>query len=287
MKKMIKLVAVLLVVASTQSIIVQAMHNDPQLVEAVQEEDVQKVQDLLEAKVDPNSKNENGSTALGIAAQLDDPAITQLLLKYGADANQRDGGLFTPLFSAVTSTGNPEIIKLLIEHGASLTLSRRGYEFHALLMAYEDGLKDAIFAILTAIPSSKKKSIMQQKSRIIATELSLKKGEVASRDIRKLITKAMIDAFVDEYMQYVQGLLSTQYNGKTLYQRAFADKRNDIAALINFNDPDAYKKIRAEVRKNIVKIMFSKPTVPVNPQEQTAQEGQPSGFYNWIKSWLK
>lgn len=57
----------------------------PPLLAAVVEGDLDKVAQLLESGADTNAVDENGNTALHIAAEYDDVEMIQLLAKHGAD----------------------------------------------------------------------------------------------------------------------------------------------------------------------------------------------------------
>jgi ankyrin repeat protein len=73
---------------------------------------------------DINLQDEEGKTALAWAALAGDVESTRMLLEAGADPNITDHSLDTPLMFAVYST-NPEVIPVLLSHGANFTANDR------------------------------------------------------------------------------------------------------------------------------------------------------------------
>ena len=73
---------------------------------------------LLEMGVDPNARNDAGATALLWA--VDDPETTRLLLERGADPNVRSADGRTPLLVAAARFGAGEVVKALLDRGATL-----------------------------------------------------------------------------------------------------------------------------------------------------------------------
>jgi ankyrin repeat protein len=76
---------------------------------------------LLEAKADPNAKTSHQITPLMFASSLYSIEVAQLLLKYDADVNAQDCHGQTPLMRA----HNPDLIKLLLINGAKLNIKDR------------------------------------------------------------------------------------------------------------------------------------------------------------------
>jgi ankyrin repeat protein len=89
--------------------------------------DADAVRVLLENSADPNARNEAGATALMWA--VDNLEKTRLLLKSGADVNARSDDGRTPLFIATGRFGSSDVVKLLLDHGADISVkahSNRG-----------------------------------------------------------------------------------------------------------------------------------------------------------------
>ena len=72
---------------------------------------------LLKHGANPRAANNNGGTALHMAAFQDRPDVAKLLLRAGADANHRDRHGHGPLTCAVLRN-NRDVVLLLLENGA-------------------------------------------------------------------------------------------------------------------------------------------------------------------------
>ena len=84
------------------------------------------------------SPNDSQFTALTGAVANGDPEVVKLLLMHGADPNHvYEGGAFSPLLAAA-SEGKKEIVELLIQHGANVNLKGSGGK-SALAIAREKG----------------------------------------------------------------------------------------------------------------------------------------------------
>jgi ankyrin repeat protein len=82
-----------------------------------EEEVVDIVRRLLEHGANPNIRTTDDSSALHKASYRGWLEAAQLLLRYGAKVDERDGGGKTP-FQVAASEGHDELTKLLVEHGA-------------------------------------------------------------------------------------------------------------------------------------------------------------------------
>jgi ankyrin repeat protein len=80
--------------------------------------DVASARQLLDKGADPNARNDAGSTALLWA--VDDPDTTRLLLERGADPNVRSADGRTPVLLASARSGASEVVRLLLDRGATL-----------------------------------------------------------------------------------------------------------------------------------------------------------------------
>lgn len=97
------------------------------LADAVQKSDLVLVKSLLAKKVDLNSGQADGMTALHWAVQKNQPEIAKVLLKAGANANATNRYGITPLWLACQN-GNGAIVEMLLEAGADHHDRRRGGE---------------------------------------------------------------------------------------------------------------------------------------------------------------
>ncbi|XP_039851555.1 potassium channel AKT1-like isoform X2 [Panicum virgatum] len=75
---------------------------------------------LLKRGLDPNESDNNGHTALHIAASKGNEQCVKLLLEYGADPNARDYEGKVPLWEALCEK-HDAVVELLVESGADLS----------------------------------------------------------------------------------------------------------------------------------------------------------------------
>lgn len=94
--------------------------NDRRLRSAASTNNIERLNQLLEQGVNPNSADENGRTALHFACCKGYSNIVQLLLTHRADCNVVDKLGNTPLHLAVCTTSK-QTIDLLLKAGGSVT----------------------------------------------------------------------------------------------------------------------------------------------------------------------
>ncbi|MDD5613821.1 MAG: ankyrin repeat domain-containing protein [Candidatus Omnitrophica bacterium] len=113
------------------------------LYNAVLDDDIATLRDLLSKGADPNATNMFGMYALGTAASKGNLDMIKILLENGADINSQDDMMgWTPLISAANK-GNNEAVKLLIDRGAIIDAAdTAGYT--ALIYAATAGYKDTV-----------------------------------------------------------------------------------------------------------------------------------------------
>ena len=97
------------------------------LIKAISDNDVDRVNILLYAGVDPNEKNDEGTAPL-VAAANSDPKITEMLLKRNAKVNEPSKDSVTPLMAAARAGCTPIVI---IKASAAAQLPTR---FHCILL---------------------------------------------------------------------------------------------------------------------------------------------------------
>jgi ankyrin repeat protein len=95
-----------------------AANDDLRLVDAMKNQDLQRVRTLLDQHADVNVRSEDGSTALLWAAHWNDLQAAELLVRAGADANAANDFRMTPLSQACTN-GSVAFVSLLLTAGAN------------------------------------------------------------------------------------------------------------------------------------------------------------------------
>ncbi|MBY0202471.1 MULTISPECIES: ankyrin repeat domain-containing protein [Paenibacillus] len=97
-----------------------------QLFEAAQQNNAEKVKSLLAVQPElANTENKDGLTPLGYAAHFGSTESVHALIEHGADVNAISHSLIsfipcnTALHAALAGERSVEVIKLLLEHGAS------------------------------------------------------------------------------------------------------------------------------------------------------------------------
>ncbi|KAL5711460.1 RAC-alpha serine/threonine-protein kinase [Ranunculus cassubicifolius] len=104
----------------TENMMARDRNEQPvSLCNAVSKGDDRLLHDLLKREFYPNEVDENGQTALHIAASKGNEYCVSLLLDYGADPNIRDLEGKVPLWGAMVGK-HKSVVKLLLDNGANL-----------------------------------------------------------------------------------------------------------------------------------------------------------------------
>ena len=119
---------------------------DVRLADAAKHKDTAAIRRLLGERIDPNSPQLDGSTALHWAADADDVEGARLLIAAGANVKAANRYGVTPLSLACTN-GNGAMVKMLLEAGADPNTSLPGGET-ALMTAARTGSLPAVKALL-------------------------------------------------------------------------------------------------------------------------------------------
>ena len=96
-------------------------YKNPLMV-AVQNEDLDKIKDLIVHGANVNGKEDDKSTPLFIAVGNGNVEIVRMLLDFGAKINARDSGKKTPLMR-LDDDSAPELVGLLLDQGAKINLT--------------------------------------------------------------------------------------------------------------------------------------------------------------------
>lgn len=126
--------------------------SDSALLAAVKKGDVRQVKNLLEdlsTRNEINRRGYAGDAPLRAAAQRGNPEIVELLIEHGADIQiGKESGERTPLMDA-TDHGHAEIVKYLISKGADIDAADK-YGNTAMIIACEKGYTVLVRAFLKA-----------------------------------------------------------------------------------------------------------------------------------------
>jgi len=95
-----------------------ATTNPDEFINAVRAQDIETVETLIQAGVDPNIRAVSSSPALVYAANDGDVRIVEMLIKAGADPNCRGIHGGTPPLCFAVNQGHAEIVKALLRAGA-------------------------------------------------------------------------------------------------------------------------------------------------------------------------
>ena len=100
----------------------EAMISYPPVVQAVMDEDMDKLEQLVAEGAPIDEKDDEGYTALQYAAMWGDLEATKWLIENGADINTTDPWGSTPLMNAVYNEAGVETVELLLKNGANKSL---------------------------------------------------------------------------------------------------------------------------------------------------------------------
>jgi len=106
-------------VPSTPSKVTEPIPQLGPLLQAVWNEDIPRIRDLLGKGADPNAQTSCGTRPLLVAAKKKSPDIIKILIENGAKVEGRDRNGLTPLMSAA-SVGQTRSVEVLIDAGADL-----------------------------------------------------------------------------------------------------------------------------------------------------------------------
>ncbi|MBO7454734.1 MAG: ankyrin repeat domain-containing protein [Alphaproteobacteria bacterium] len=157
---------------------------DPQLIRAVESNDIQRIKSLLKQKVNIDDQDNNGKTALIHAVEKGNIEIIRELINYGklqsalkvttqglsyADLNKQDNNGWTALMYAVEN-GNKEIVKILKNVTANANLQNKQMKT-ALMIAVEKENLDLVNLLVDEKVQIKGKR--GRSGKIISTELKI------------------------------------------------------------------------------------------------------------------
>ncbi len=117
-----------------------------ELLKAADQQDTEKVKELIKQNVEVNTQDSEGRTALMIATYNHDPYTAKALIEAGADISIQDN-MQNNCFLYAGAEGYLDILRLAIEAGADTTIKNR-YGGTALIPASERGHVEVVEELL-------------------------------------------------------------------------------------------------------------------------------------------
>ena len=175
-RAVLALLAALWIAGAAVSDVARAASADLRLIQAVKTKDVQAVRTLLKQRIDVNTPQGDGSTALHWAARIDDLAIADVLIRAGGRANVVNDTGTAPLHLACVNrsaamvdrllaagadanaamlngetvlmtcarSGNAKAVNALLLRGAKVNAKETGHEQTALMWAVAQSHPDVV-----------------------------------------------------------------------------------------------------------------------------------------------
>ena len=104
------------------------IYTESSFVECAKKGDLEAAKLFLAEGIDVNATNERGQTALMRAVEYQHTEVVTLLLERGADVNFTKAYVDRSAFMEAANSGNPVIMKQLVERGAKINeTDRQGY----------------------------------------------------------------------------------------------------------------------------------------------------------------
>jgi ankyrin repeat protein len=131
----------------TRNVSLHSYKMTNELLQAIENDDVQKVREILTAGTDVNFINDDDEFPLKTACWRGNKVIVELLIESGAEVNLADDSEFyTPLMAA-SRHGHAEIVQLLIKHGVDVN-AQDDYDNTSLTRAAESGHLEVVRLLL-------------------------------------------------------------------------------------------------------------------------------------------
>ncbi|MBT28688.1 MAG: hypothetical protein CMO01_03425 [Thalassobius sp.] len=157
LKKLFKNVSLAVVLVAGSLFTANAQEsNIPPIFTAIQRNNVQQVESMLDSGTDPGSSDMLRNTALHQAAFYGYEKIIELLVAKGADINAVNEAGQTPLYSAIHAD-HVQAVEALLNHGASLSTKYTDNRYTALHLAALDGKYEVAEALLKKGANTKAK----------------------------------------------------------------------------------------------------------------------------------
>jgi ankyrin repeat protein len=180
--------------------------------------DLDLIHELLSRGADVNDRGQSEMSAINLASWRQRPDVVKLLLEHGANPNLQEPGGDTPLMESLR--GPREIIEMLLAAGADLDVKCTffdGYRSTALMRAPEDGDMDKIALLLSKAP----KVALADKLGLTAIDYIRDSG-AWNREIARSLAKAYnvdpsADAKADLRLRLTLALMTGDYAAAGAY----------------------------------------------------------------------
>lgn len=144
-----------------------ALASDQSLVQAAKDQDYASVRALLNGRVDVNTPQGDGATALHWAAHWNDLQMAELLIHTGANVNAADDEGVTPL-SLACLNGSAGMVDLLLKAGANPNAVPRNGETPLITAAYSGDIAVIKLLLVSKANASAKESSRGQTALMLA-----------------------------------------------------------------------------------------------------------------------
>ena len=234
-------VAVLTIAAIVFAIINKPHFDSGRLIKAIENNDIKKVESLLEKGIDPNIPDAKASVLftavesspdrpINVACDIGNYKMVKLLIDYGATVEYREGYGHSPLRQSLLccrGEDSVKIVKLLIENGADVDLEEQDFlpVFQAAWMApslpqVDDGYNEEIAQYITEIVEI----ILEGKDVNIKTDSGKTLLMYAAWSGNLHLIEHLISKGCDLYAK--------DDNGQTAYDYAVKHNKSDAANLL-------------------------------------------------------
>uniref|UniRef100_A0A0D2Y576 Nephrocystin 3-like N-terminal domain-containing protein n=1 Tax=Fusarium oxysporum (strain Fo5176) TaxID=660025 RepID=A0A0D2Y576_FUSOF len=224
---------------------------------------------LLDAGCQVNAEDRDGSTALSIAADLNDLDIVECLVSHGADPSKPD--YETPLHIAV-DWGNLEMVEIILSSRFFIDIDAKGEkEYTALGIAATTGRSDIVSMLLDhgADPNMRN----GQRNSSAPLHIAANKGH---RSIVIELLKRGADPY-PETTKESSAFHAACIGGWLDVMETFLEVVDDVGELVNFEWGWAGTPLKAAAsggRLDAVKLLLSKGANPKNQLQSKINRGQ-------------
>jgi ankyrin repeat protein len=135
------------ITSSSNSTIISALNQEETLRQSALDGDLEKVKDLLDAGIHINAPDQDGHTALMLAAYNGHSEIVLTLINGGAAVDFRDLMGRTALLYAATGPF-PETVRILLDKGAEPNIVDSNEHFSPLMHAAAEGNLEVVRVLL-------------------------------------------------------------------------------------------------------------------------------------------